>query len=632
MKPMAALRMLGLASLCFTLPIQAENVLVNGGFETGDFAGWKFGAAAVIDGETPLADSYSATLPNAPNPPMRARKLSQAFAGQTDPVTVEFTFAMADPEVRGLQVMLAEGSGNGFVNLQVTDLDNDGDGDVQIYHSPSRRFETVLKDAVSFGMSQTLSLTFNRLGSGLNYDLSVGNKSVTGLAHYQNQVLDDLSELRFVNEYGNTAYEIDNVQVKVRPAPEHSLWDHLSAATELADARNTKARFDQADGRRVLQLKTGTESKRGIAWVAIPPPPEGWDLRRVGHVKAGIANTGTEPAEVTLWVVSSAGWAAVGGAATLQPNATATLSCNLRETYPDGTTKLDPARIQQLRIMVQRVESAELTISSVVASGTAMDWIRPSGRIDVPDMLPGRPAPGRRVRYRLSDATDSEVYSALYLPPGWEPGKRYPVIAEFPGNIFYSAKACWSTGRPEQCQMGYGIIAGSEAIWVSLPFVDRETGEIAESGFGSNDGADTVTYTMNVMEAICQDWGGDRNNLFLSGFSRGSIACGYIGLRNDRIAGLWKGIVGCQHYDGSRWRQSSMAGAVERAPRFRGKAIFQIDNRRENYQPVVNATDSSVQWTWTRSGLGYHATAMFLDDRPATKQLRQWFRDLVVTP
>jgi hypothetical protein len=33
--------------------------------------------------------------------------------------------------------------------------------------------------------------------------------------------------------------------------------------------------------------------------------------------------------------------------------------------------------------------------------------------------------------------------------------------------------------------------------------------------------------------------------------------------------------------------------------------------------------------TWTQSGLGFHSTAMFLDDRPSTRQLREWFWQLV---
>jgi hypothetical protein len=72
-----------------------------------------------------------------------------------------------------------------------------------------------------------------------------------------------------------------------------------------------------------------------------------------------------------------------------------------------------------------------------------------------------------------------------------------------------------------------------------------------------------------------------------------------------------------------------MAEAVQRATRFQGKAIFQVDNSQERYQPVADATDPTVQWTWRRSGLGAHATTIFLDDRPLMKDLRVWFRDLV---
>jgi hypothetical protein len=633
MTRLISLRVLSAFALCLALPAQAANVLVNGDFETGDFTGWNHGAAATIDGRTPLTGLHSIVLPDDPNLPARPLRFSQSFPAQTEPVSVDFSFAMVDPKVRGLQVMVFEDAGNGFINLQVADLDNDGDGDVQIYHSPSRRFQTVLKDAVVFGSTQTMSLIFNGFGAGLNYDLTVGGKSATGLSFYQNKVLADFNEVAFVNEYGNTGYEIDDVQVNVRPTVERSVWEHLTSARDLVDVRNMTAQLKRTDGRRVLILKTTKfDSRRRIAWIAVPPPADGWNLERVRSVKATVGNIGSLPAETTLWVVSSDGWAAVGGVATLKPNETRTLNCNLRETYPDGTPKIDPGKIHQIRIMVQRAESATLTVSGLVASGTATEWVRPPDRLDVPDMVDGLPAPGRRVRYRLATNKENGIYGALYLPPDWQPGRRYPVIAEFPGNIFYRAKACWSTGRPEQCQMGYGISSGTGAIWVSLPFVDRKTGGIAENGFGSNDGEDTVTHTMNFMEDICQNWGGDRNNLFVSGFSRGSIACGYVGLRNDRIARLWKGIIGCQHYDGFRWNQSNIGGAVERAPRFRGQAIFQVDNNQETYQPVVDATDPGVNWTWTKSGLGYHATAMFLDDRPVMKQLRQWFRELVAAP
>ncbi|WP_197167874.1 hypothetical protein [Neorhodopirellula pilleata] len=423
------------------------------------------------------------------------------------------------------------------------------------------------------------------------------------------------------------------------------LWTHLSSDAKAINVRGMSAHFDDSGDRRVLRLEVPElnvalgeihSSGRGIAWVGLPPPAEGWDLGSAECVQARVQNAGATPAEVTLWVVGSNGWTAVGDSSVLKPSESTTLRCLLRETFPDGTPKIDPIRIKEIRVMVQRADTAAMVVSDMIATGTVEPWVRPTGRIDVPDMVEGSPAPGRRVRYRLSDDPDAEIYGTLYLPPDWNPNKRYPVIAEFPGNIFFHAKACWSTGRPEQCQMGYGITLGTDAIWVSLPFVDRETGQIAEAGFGSREGDDTAAYTVRVIDDICANWGGDRDNLILCGFSRGAIACGYIGLRNDTIAGLWKGFVACQHYDGSNWRQSRMEDAIERAPRFRGRAIFQVDNSGSadntggtaNYEQLMAHTDPAVKWTWVSSGLGSHATAMFLDDRPSTQQLRQWFDGL----
>jgi hypothetical protein len=416
----------------------------------------------------------------------------------------------------------------------------------------------------------------------------------------------------------------------IRAKP-NDLWSNLATAAELADVRGITAEFDDSGPSRVLRLDVVEPTPSlGQAWVAVPVPEDGWNLNRAASVQATIKNSGVGSVETMLWVVGSNGWSAVGSFATLATNETRTFSCNLREKYPDGTPKIDPTQLKQVQIMVSGANVATaLEITGLVATGTAAEWVRPTGRMDVPDMAVASPAAGRRVRYQLAGDAGSEIYCVLYLPSDWQAGRSYPVIAEYPGNVFYGA-ACYSTGRPEQCAMGYGMTEGQGAIWVSLPFVNRSIGEIVENGFGNAD--DTVNYAIDVINDICTNFGGDTNNLVLSGFSRGAIACGYIGLRNDRIAALWKGFSACQHYDGVAWAQSNMAGAVERAPRFIGRAIFQTDNSQTAYQPVVDATNPSVVWTWATSGLGFHSTAMFLDNRPSTLQVRQWFRDLTATP
>ena len=47
----------------------------------------------------------------------------------------------------------------------------------------------------------------------------------------------------------------------------------------------------------------------------------------------------------------------------------------------------------------------------------------------------------------------------------------------------------------------------------------------------------------------------------------------------------------------------------------------------DSYRRVTDAMRASV--TYAESGLGAHATAMFLDDRPSTLRLRHWFAELV---
>jgi hypothetical protein len=301
-------------------------------------------------------------------------------------------------------------------------------------------------------------------------------------------------------------------------------------------------------------------------------------------------------------------------------------SCNLRETFPDGTPKLNPGDIKQLQVMIAGpiIKPVAIEVRNVSAQGDAPEWMRPAGRIDVPVVEDGAPAAGKRVRYRRSGEPNSNIHCVLNLPEDWQFGKKYPVIVEYPGNIFF-VPGCYSTGMPDQCVIGYGITKGKHAICIGMPFLDRNTDKIIENAWGNAD--ETAEYAIRMVAEVCDRFGGDRENIVLTGFSRGAIACGYIGLRNDRIASLWKGFHACQHYDGGGWNGATLEGAIERAARFRGKAVFQTDNAPEKYESVMDAMNADV--TWAESGLDTHSTAMFLDDRPSTQRLREWFWQLV---
>lgn len=397
----------------------------------------------------------------------------------------------------------------------------------------------------------------------------------------------------------------------------------IANATDPGDLRSMKAELIPTAAGDVLSL-AGTETTR-YAWATLPASKQGWDFARRASVEASITNRGPSPRDVMLWVVPDHGWDAVVDSARLAPGESRRFSCDLRATFPDGTPKLDPTRVRKMLVMVPKATAdLKLELRDLRMVGEASPWTAPPARLEVPDAEVGVPAAGRRVKYQLAGDEQTNIYSVLQLPNDWKPGMKFPLIVEFPGNIFYT-QDCYSTGLPDQCVIGYGITKGSGTICVSLPFIDRAGGGIAEHGWGNAD--ETAEYTVQVVKEICAKFGGDEKNVLLTGFSRGAIACGYIGLRNDHIASLWKGFHACQHYDGDGWNGATMDGAMERARRFKGKAVFQTDNSPAMFQPLMDAMGTEA--IFASSGLGAHACAMFLDDRPSTLQLREWFVKLV---
>jgi len=407
-------------------------------------------------------------------------------------------------------------------------------------------------------------------------------------------------------------------------AAQEPLWRHVADTEDVHDRRGVSLEFVGPATERRLVVRA-TEA-RPYAWALISAPAERWNLGTRRAIEAAIGNTSADPIEVALWVVADAGWESIADFAVLRPGETRTFSCPLRATFPDGTPKLDPACVRGVQVMLRKPAAGQtVEVADLAAVGDAAPWSRPAGRLDVPIVEDGPPAPGRRVRYlplKMGPGIETPPAALLYLPSDWQPGGSHPVVVEYPGNIFFTS-ACYSTGRPEQCVIGYGMTRGRGAIWISLPFVDAR-GHVAENGWG--DPERTAEFCVATVEGVCERFSGDRERVVLTGFSRGAIACGFIGLRNDRIAALWKGLHSCQHYDGDGWNGATLDGALERAGRFRGAAVFHTDNSADAVKPITEAL--GVPTTFVSSGLGAHSCAMFLDDRESTQRVRTWFENL----
>jgi len=200
-----------------------------------------------------------------------------------------------------------------------------------------------------------------------------------------------------------------------------------------------------------------------------------------------------------------------------------------------------------------------------------------AGDLVTPQMTHGEPAAGKRVRQTAPEYEGTEVYHALYLPVDWKPGGKYPVIVEYTGN---KSPPCGSTGEVKDANLGYGMSGGCGFIWVSMPYIEEGRKKNAVTWWGDRQA--TVDYCKVSLPRICKEFGGDQDNVFICGFSRGSIAASYIGLADDEIAALWKGIFTHDHFDGvKKWKypQSDRASALKRLARLKGRPVLVCGQR-----------------------------------------------------
>lgn len=246
----------------------------------------------------------------------------------------------------------------------------------------------------------------------------------------------------------------------------------------------------------------------------------------------------------------------------------------------------------------------------------------------VPDATAASPAAGRRVKGVLNGYQDWELFHTLYLPRNWRAGQQYPVIVEFPGNGGYqNAFGDVSTGRVEDCKLGYGISGGENFIWLCLPFVDVEEKQHALTWWGDPDA--TASYARQAVKQICGDFGGDPDRVVLTGFSRGALACSYIGLRDAATAKLWKAMILHSHYDGVRrwsYADSDAASARQRWRRFAGKPQFVTQEKSvEDIRAFLGqAASPHIQL----QPLLYpnHTDTWILKDIPLRDDLRHWLQ------
>jgi hypothetical protein len=250
--------------------------------------------------------------------------------------------------------------------------------------------------------------------------------------------------------------------------------------------------------------------------------------------------------------------------------------------------------------------------------------------LTVPPLAEGTPAAGKRVRAVAAEYAGTAVYHTLYLPLDWEPGRRYPVIVEYAGNGPYqNAYGDTCTGKVEDCGLGYGSSGGKGFIWVCLPTIsaDRQHHQLQWWG----DVEATVAYCLTVVPEVCRQYGGDPQAVLLAGFSRGAIACNYIGLHDDAIAALWCGFICHSHYDGVlAWPYpgSDRAAAARRLQRLGGRPQF-ISHEVSSRATREYLAAACPQGRFTFVDLRYrnHTDSWVRRDTAERQRLREWVRN-----
>ncbi len=261
------------------------------------------------------------------------------------------------------------------------------------------------------------------------------------------------------------------------------------------------------------------------------------------------------------------------------------------------------------------------------------DWKAIPPDLILPASTQGQPAPGKRVSQIAAGWESTRVHHLLHLPTDWQPGKVYPVIIEYPGNGPYSdARGDTCDGSVEGCILGYGISGGRGMIWASLPFIEEKDGVPQNAQKWWGDVEQTKRYCLETVRDICARFGGDSQRVFITGFSRGSIACNFIGLHDDEIAKLWRGFICHSHYDGSRrWPgDGGEAAALERLKR--------LGNRPQwiSHEVTTVATEKWLQssgikgdWTFVPMPFPNHSAAWVLRDLPERQRLRDWMARVI---
>jgi hypothetical protein len=248
----------------------------------------------------------------------------------------------------------------------------------------------------------------------------------------------------------------------------------------------------------------------------------------------------------------------------------------------------------------------------------------------VPKVSLEAPAPGVRSVQTTAGWEGTQVHHTVYLPLDWKAGDKLPVIVEYAGNgNFKNAYGDVSDGSVEGCRLGYGISGGKGFICVCLPYVEVKDGVKQNAVLWWGDVEESKRYCIATVHDVCARYGGDEHAVVLCGFSRGAIGCNFIGLNDDKIAGLWRAFICHSHYDGviEQWPYpgADRASALTRLRRLGNRPQF-ISQEGSTAATEQWLRSTGIAGLWTFEPLPYrnHSANWALCDLPIRRKARAW--------
>jgi len=235
---------------------------------------------------------------------------------------------------------------------------------------------------------------------------------------------------------------------------------------------------------------------------------------------------------------------------------------------------------------------------------------------------------GHRVRAATKGWEGTGVHHTIYIPEVMPAQGMLPVMVEYPGNGGYTNKlGDVSDGSVEGCMLGYGLSGGKGFIWICLPFVTADK-QNAPKWWG--DVEETKRYCLATVKDLCATIG-DEKRVVLMGFSRGAIACNYIGLHDDEIAKLWCGMLCHSHYEGEfKHPAPDQAAWPERLKRL--GAIPQFISQEAGTaktEAAIASTGIKGDFTFATLPFPNHSARWTLCDLPLRRQARGWLQRVV---